>query len=174
LSAKNHFPLISNTNFAASWTLLSGAAGPLAPTYSVFVCICIYMCIYVYNEYKIVKSAFAGPQNKHLNYTMCSTTLHKTPARICCGGWVCPATAVEQKQPVDAARCRAFAKGLIGMFVIDFQQIPSGSIQMFSVCIAPPCTPGLRVCLTLISKKVYFKLLIGYEDKVTEKYKVSK
>jgi len=58
------------------------------------------------------------------------------PVYIWVGDEFWPVTAVEQRQPVDAARCLTFVNGLVGLFIFDIPQIPSGSIRICSVCVA--------------------------------------
>lgn len=54
------------------------------------------------------------------------------------------ATAVQQRQYVDAVGCRTYSSGLIIMFVSDISQIPVGCIQICSGCICTPLAMGLR------------------------------
>ena len=52
-----------------------------------------------------------------------------------------PATALQQRQCVDAVGCRTYSSGMISMFVSDILQIPAGCIQICNGCICTPLPP---------------------------------
>ena len=104
--------------------------------------------LYIYYVYISVKSTFVRPQNQHFRYVMHSVTFHKTYTYISFLNEFGPSTAVQQRQHVDAVRCRTFFSGVISMSVFHILQIPTRRIQFCRACIAPTCThPGYGALL---------------------------
>jgi hypothetical protein len=60
--------------------------------------------------------------------------------------------ALQQRQHVDAVRCRTCFSGMISIFVFDILRIPSWCIKISSACTAPDCTRQ-AVCLKEDCKK---------------------
>jgi len=102
-------------------------------TYIHAVCI---LCIHKHNK-RLYRNHKTNPL-----VTQCVMTLHKTSRMyIHFENQLLRTTAVQQRQHVGAAGCRAFFSGLIGIFVFDVLQIPCTPIQICNEGSAPTCTP---------------------------------
>jgi len=107
--------------------------------YTFTVCvICVCVCVCVCECKKVPPS---GPQNRHLNYVIRSVAQHKISFiyvyTYIFKNRAFPTVAVQQKQHVDSTGFVRILSRLIGMFVRDILQVPSGRIEIRSGCITP-------------------------------------
>jgi hypothetical protein len=79
---------------------------------------------------------------------MRSVTLQKASCLYIFLNELYPTTLVQQRQNVDAVRCRTFFSWLINIFVFDILQVPGECIQICSGCIALTCKPCLCAYLS--------------------------